>query len=109
MVIPFESVEDLTEFIVSQELRAPFCFIGGDPLRKAMFWIDDENQPAIVDVVECLSPPRGLGCAPVYGKAVHIHRDGSWWFWIETWSDEEGPYKSREEAEEKCKEYADSL
>jgi hypothetical protein len=29
-----------------------------------------------------------------------IHQDcEGWWFWIETWADRYGPYKSREAAE----------
>lgn len=46
----------------------------------------------------CLSPPRGLGCAPADGQAVHKHDDGSWWFWLETWCDEWGPYATEAEA-----------
>jgi len=57
----------------------------------------------------CLSPPRGLGCAPADGKVVHAHSDGSWWFWLETWCDEEGPYSDEATADAACTEYARTL
>lgn len=57
----------------------------------------------------CLSPPRGLGCAPVDGKAVHQHSDGSWWFWDETWCDELGPYESEVKAQVAITEYSAML
>lgn len=55
---------------------------------------------------KCLSLPIGLGCAPADGKAVHAHSDGTWWFWTETWLDEEGPYQSAEEADRAVVKYA---
>ena len=58
---------------------------------------------------KCLSPPRGLGCAPADGKAVHAHSDGSWWFWDETWSDEIGPYSNKEKSEAAAILYAKTL
>lgn len=58
---------------------------------------------------DCLSLPRGLGCTPHDGKAVHAHSDGTWWFWTETWCDEIGPYGSKEIAEQQCEEYAAQL
>lgn len=57
----------------------------------------------------CTSPPRGLGCAPVDGKAVHYHRDDTWWFWDETWSTEHGPYISKVEADKACTAYGEQL
>lgn len=57
----------------------------------------------------CLSPPRGLGCIPVDGRAVHRHSDGSWWFWDETWCDEIGPYQTEMEAEAAVRIYAEEL
>lgn len=56
-------------------------------------------------VSKCLSLPKGLGCSPLDGKAVHPHDDGTWWFWTETWCDEEGPYQSQQEAEDACVRY----
>jgi len=53
----------------------------------------------------CLHPPKGLGCSPVNGKAVHPHSDGTWYFWDETWCEEYGPYKDEEEANQKIDEY----
>jgi hypothetical protein len=29
---------------------------------------------------------------------VHEHNDGTWWFYLETWADEAGPYESEEQA-----------
>lgn len=54
---------------------------------------------------KCLSEPIGLGCAPADGEPVHAHDDESWWFWTETWCDEEGPYPSKEQAVEALKLY----
>lgn len=28
------------------------------------------------------------------GQPVHEHKDSTWWFWDETWSNEYGPYDS---------------
>lgn len=36
---------------------------------------------------------------------VHQHKDGSWFWFEETWSDEYGPFTSRDDAEESCKRY----
>lgn len=58
---------------------------------------------------QCLSPPRGLGCAPHDGSSVHAHDDGTWWFWDETWMNEHGPYVSKEMAEIAVDKYAKSL
>jgi hypothetical protein len=72
--------------------------------------MDDPNiNAAFLHEEECLSPPRGLGCAPHDGKAVHVHRDSMWFFWDETWSNELGPYNTQAEAEEACIQYAKSL
>lgn len=57
----------------------------------------------------CLSPPRGLGCSPDDGKAVHVHSDGSWYFWDETWMDEIGPYATKEECDKSVKAYFEQL
>lgn len=57
----------------------------------------------------CLSLPIGPGCAPADGKAVHAHDDGTWWFWDETWCDEIGPYDTEATANQKAKEYAETL
>ena len=57
---------------------------------------------------DCLSQPRGLGCAPVDGRAVHLHRDGTWWFWT-TWTNEEGPYATELLADDACKRYVETL
>lgn len=57
----------------------------------------------------CLSPPRGLHCAPVDGKEVHVHDDGTWFFWDETWMEEYGTYPSQEIAESKCTDYGNQL
>lgn len=37
---------------------------------------------------------------------VHPHRDGTWFFFDETWADEHGPYQTQEEAGAACKRYA---
>jgi len=57
----------------------------------------------------CLSPPRGMGCAPEDGKAEHQHSDGSWWFWDETWSNELGPYATEEICNSNAKAYGEQL
>lgn len=71
--------------------------------------VSDQRIRDIADRISlagrCLSPPRGLGCAPHDGKAVHAHDDGTWWFWDETWTNEHGPYATEEQAELKIDEY----
>lgn len=37
---------------------------------------------------------------------VHMHLDGSWWYYDETWTTEFGPFPSSVLAEENCKLYA---
>ena len=37
-------------------------------------------------------------------NVIHENEDG-WYFWIETWADEYGPYDTEEECEQKFKEY----
>ena len=39
----------------------------------------------------------------------HQHTDGTWWFWEETWADEQGPFKTYIECAEACREYARRL
>lgn len=46
----------------------------------------------------------GINMNPVWQ-----HEDGTWWFWIETWADEMGPYATYEEAEKALEEYAKTL
>jgi hypothetical protein len=36
---------------------------------------------------------------------VHVHADGTWWFWDETWCDELGPYACEDEARHLLKSY----
>lgn len=40
-----------------------------------------------------------------YQEPVH-ERDGKFWFWDETWTDEYGPYETKEAADRGCLEYA---
>lgn len=40
---------------------------------------------------------------------VHQHANGLWWFTDETGADEFGGYVTREECEDACKRYAESL
>lgn len=73
-----------------------------DPNINAAFFGEEEAG-------ECLSPPRGLGCAPHDGKAVHRHGNDTWWFWDETWMSEYGPYYTQEEAIAAVERYAAQL
>lgn len=77
--------------------------------QPIMVWAHEPALEQITDINPCLSPPRGLGCAPADGEAVHIHLDGSWWFWDETWCNEIGPYATKELASEDMAKYARSL
>lgn len=33
------------------------------------------------------------------GDPIHVHDDGSWWFYEENWADENGPYETKDECE----------
>jgi hypothetical protein len=75
--------------------------------------VSDQRIKEIADRIKlegvCLSPPRGLGCAPHDGQAVHMHDDGMWWFWDETWANEIGPFLSKNLADAAITEYAKQL
>lgn len=77
--------------------------------QPIMVWSREPHLAEITNINACLSPPRGLGCAPEDGKAVHIHLDGSWWFWDETWMTELGPYETKDACDKACEMYARSL
>ena len=40
------------------------------------------------------------------GDPIHQHADKTWWWYDETWTDEYGPFATREEAEANCGAYA---
>ena len=43
------------------------------------------------------------------GQPVHQHKDGTWWFWDETWGTEYGPYEYYEQACHAMGQYAANL
>jgi hypothetical protein len=55
--------------------------------------------------MSCDSPPLGLRCDSVNGKSVHVHTDGTWWFWDETWCRELGPYPDELTCDKAAAEY----
>lgn len=42
---------------------------------------------------------------PWNGESLHQHDDGSWWWYTETWTDEYGPYDTKELAEADLRKY----
>jgi hypothetical protein len=40
---------------------------------------------------------------------THKHKDGSWWFYDETWKEEFGPFTTKEKANQGCEDYANTL
>ena len=56
---------------------------------------------------------HGDGASLEGDKCYHCEGIGGypegWYFWNEVWADRHGPYKSEEEVNEKCREYARQL
>ena len=48
-------------------------------------------------------------CNIINHDPVHQHRDGSWWWFNETWAHEEGPYVTKEEADAVLRRYIDEV
>jgi len=56
----------------------------------------------------CLSPHlRGRAGLPV--TTIHLHSDGSWWFWNPDGIIEQGPFASQMLAEETCKSFSSQI
>ena len=45
----------------------------------------------------------------IKSEVIHQNKSGEWYFWDETWSFEEGPYDTRENAEIARLEYCKTL
>lgn len=43
------------------------------------------------------------------GNPVHVHADGSWWFYDETWAYENGPFESKELADGELVKYCETV
>lgn len=81
---------------------------------------DENNKPfweksPVHEVKEpkCCDGCNGDGFSSKNNKCSFCGGEGGWpkgwYFWDEVWVDRLGPYKSEEEANEKCREYAQQL
>jgi hypothetical protein len=48
---PFDSVEEMTNWICDpvNGVSGAFAFIGGNPPRRAVFFLDEHNNPKVLD------------------------------------------------------------
>jgi hypothetical protein len=67
----------------------------GDSTNRELLVVKELGKLATPDL---LKPPADAVCT--YngdGNPLHEHKDGSWWFYNETWAFENGPYESFED------------
>ena len=46
---------------------------------------------------------------PWDANPVHQHKDGTWWWYDETWADENGPYETKDAALLAMKKYVEEM
>ncbi len=42
-------------------------------------------------------------------EIIHQHEDGSWWFWDESWSNENGPFSTEDICQTALDEYCEKV
>lgn len=58
---------------------------------------------------ELLAPPAELICSYSEGGPLHQHTDGSWWYYDETWTYENGPFETEEAGADSLQEYCETV
>lgn len=76
---------------------------GAELLTKVSNNRADQIAEAIKQNIETVDSGTDIAPTPIFEK------DGQFWFWDETWAHALGPYLTRDEAQARLQEYAESL
>lgn len=105
--IIFVTLQD-GEFLPDNLNSVKVCvFRQGDSTNRELKMIKPLGELASEEILRPVPEPVCLYNGD--GNPLHVHKDGSWWYWDETWAYENGPFETEGEAQISLELYCDTV